>query len=156
MRLAVLTRTQIVATVVAATGLLAASGSAQPTATQPTTAAEQVVKVELQRGTIGYDPGHVAAGRMKLLVHNARKQTTTFIIARHTGGMLTLPRYSGMPFIPREEIVARLPRLAPRSQQRLSLTLAHGNYAVLTSNGTLTGDSPIIVDSAASFGVSSS
>ena len=156
MRLAVLTRTQIVAAVAAATALAtgAAVGSAQPTAAKPTRTAEQMVSVELQGGTIGYTPGHVAAGRMTLAVHNGRKQPTTFIIARHTGGMPTLPKYSGMPFIPREEIVARLLQLAPGTKQQLRLTLAHGNYAVLTSKRVLNGDSPIIVDSAASFAVS--
>src|SRR5262249_23460223 len=131
-------------------------GSAQPTAAKPTRTAEQVVNVELQRGTIGYHPGHVAAGRMTLAVHNGRKLPTMFIIARHTGGMLTLPKYTGMPVIPREELVARLAQLAPGTKQQLRLTLAHGNYAVFTSKGVLNGESPIIVDSAASFAVSSS
>jgi hypothetical protein len=129
------------------------SGSAQPTAGEPAVAAEQV-NVVLQRGTIGYTPGHVVAGRMTLVVHNGRKQTTTFIIARHNGGMLTLPSYSGMPFIPREEIVGHLTRLSPGSERRLTLILVHGNYAVLTSKGTLGGDSPILVDSAVRFAVS--
>jgi len=130
------------------------TGSAQPTAAKPASAAEQVVTVVLQHGTIGYTPEHVAGGRMTLVVHNGRKQATTFILARHNGGMPSLPEYSGMHFIPREEIISRLTRVAAGSQLRLTLTLAHGNYAVLTSKGTLNGDSPILVDSAATFAVS--
>jgi hypothetical protein len=128
------------------------TGSAQPTVASPTAATQQV-NVVLQRGAIGYTPGHVGAGRMTLVVHNGRNQTTTFIVADHKGGMLTLPRYSGMPFIPREEIVGHLTRLTPGSQRRLTITLAEGNYAVLTSRGPLGGDGPIVVDSAVRFEV---
>ena len=55
----------------------------------------------LQRGGIGYTPSHLATGRTTLVVHNGRRAAVTFVIVRHSGGMTTLPRYSGMPFIPR-------------------------------------------------------
>jgi len=129
------------------------TGSAQPVAAKRGGPAEQVVNVTVQRGGIGYRPSHLVAGRSTLVVRNGRRAAVTFVIARHSGGMMTLPRYSGMPFIPREEIVAHT-RLSSSTQRRLSLMLTHGSYLVLTCKGQLGGDSPLIADTAAHIAVS--
>ncbi len=129
------------------------TGSAQPVAAKRAGPAEQVVNVTLQRGGIGYTPSHLATGRTTLVVHNGRRAAVTFVIVRHSGGMTTLPRYSGMPFIPREEIVAST-QISSNTQRRVSLMLTHGNYLVLTSKGQLAGDSPLFADTAAQFAVS--
>lgn len=129
------------------------TGSAQPVAAKPARAAKQVVNVTLQRGGIGYTPSHLATGRTTLVVHNSGGAAVTFVIARHSGGMASLPRYIGMPFIPREEIIART-RLSSNTQRKVSLMLAHGNYLVLTSKGKPGGDSPLFADTAAQLAVS--
>jgi hypothetical protein len=129
------------------------TGSAQPVAAKRAGPTEQVVNVTLQREGIGYTPSHVVAGRTTLVVRNSRRAAVTFVIVRHTGGMTTLPRYSGMPFIPREEIVART-QVSSQTQLRVSLMLTHGNYLVLTSKGELAGNSPLFADTAAPIAVS--
>ena len=129
------------------------TGSAQPVAAKPARADKQVVNVSLQRGGIGYTPSHLMTGSTTLVVHNSRPAAVTFVIARHSGGMASLPSYIGMPFIPREEIVART-RLSSNTRRRVSLMLAHGNYLVLTSKGKPGGDSPLFADTAAQFAVS--
>ena len=129
------------------------TGSAQSVAAKPARADKQVVNVTLQRGGIGYSPSHLMTGSTTLVVHNGRGAAVTFVIARHSGGMASLPRYSGIPFIPREEIVAST-RLSSSTQRRVSLMLTHGSYLVLTSKGQLGGDSPLFADTATQFAVS--
>jgi hypothetical protein len=130
------------------------TASAQPAAAKPAQAAAQVVNVMLHTGSIGFAPNRVLPGRTTLVVRNGRSASTTFIIARHTGGLNTLPHYNAMTYVPREEIVGRISRLTPGTQKRLTLMLATGNYLVLTSKGTLGGDSPIFVETAARIAVS--
>jgi hypothetical protein len=122
-----------------------ATASAQPVAAKRAGPTAQVVNVTVQRGGIGYTPSHLVAGRTTLVVHNGRRAAVTFVIVRHSGGVTSLPRYSGMPFIPREEIVGRT-RLSSASQGRLSLMFTHGNYLAVTSKGQFAGDSPLFAD----------
>ena len=128
------------------------TGSAQPVAAKRAGPTAQVVNVTVQRGGIGYKPSHLVAGRTTLVVHNGGRAAVTVAIVRHSGGMTSLPRYNGMPFIPREEIVGRT-RLSSNSQGRLSLMLTHGSYLVVTSEGQFAGDSPLFADTAARIAV---
>jgi hypothetical protein len=127
------------------------TASAQPAAAKPAHAA-QVVNVMLHSSSIGFAPNRVLSGRTTLVVRSRRSASITFILARHTGGLNTLPRYNGVPFVPREEIV-RISRLTTGTQKRLTLMLTTGNYLLLTSKSTLGGDSPIFVDTAARIAV---
>jgi hypothetical protein len=137
------------ATTLLALVAVVSTATAEPAAAKP---AVPVVNVMLHTSSIGFAPNRVLSGRTTLVVRSRRSAPITFIVARHVGGLNTLPHYNGMPFVPREEIV-RISRLTNGTQQRFSLMLTNGNYLLLTSKGTLGGDSPIFVDTSARIAV---
>ena len=126
-----------------------ATASARPASGFSAAAAERVVNVMLARGSIVLVPRRVAAGQTTLVVRNQRDAVTAFVLARHTGGLNSLPRFYGRPFVPREEIVGSITQLNPDGQKRLRLVLGRGNYLMVTSSGGMyDGGGPILVDTA--------
>ena len=134
--------TRFVVTFAAALAAVAAgtSAAAAPDATlaaATTRDAERFLTITLHPQAVGSAPRHGTRGRTTLVVRNARAGPESFVLARHDGGLQSLPRFEGMPFVPAGKVVARLHRIRAGGQQRVTVTLASGSYLlVATANAS--------------------
>jgi hypothetical protein len=103
------------------------------------------VTVTLRRSSVVCLSRTPTRGRTTFVVRNARAGVTSFVLARHAGGLLTLPRIEGMAYLPAEEVVARLHRIPVGRQRRIAATLAPGEYLLVA---TIDASGPIFVAAA--------
>src|SRR5262249_31736013 len=110
--------------------------------------AEQTMKVMLSARGVGLSRNDVDAGRTTLLVRNRRAAAKAFLIARHTGGLDSLPHFSGLAFVPRDEIVGPVEAVSGGKQKQVRRTLRPGSYLLVMSTAELGGDLTVIAESA--------
>lgn len=115
-------------------GIAAAFGAAlvAALAASPASAAGRV-GLTFRAGALDRAPGRVAEGRTTFAVRNAGPTALTFLVARHAGGLDTLPRLEGVPFVAPETIVARLDGIRPRAQRVVSTPLRDGEYLLVAT-----------------------
>ena len=109
-------------------------GNGSPAAQAQQGARPARVAVTLRGDTIAASPNRIVRGRTTLVVRNAGPDRVTFLIARHSGGVGSLPRWEGLYFVPAGEIAGRLGPMAPGAQKQLTLTLARGSYLLVESS----------------------
>ena len=145
-------RITVVAAVLAVVAVAATAAVTAPTSDGATLApsAPALFTVTLHRTTVGA-PSAAIRGRTTVVVRNARAGATSFVLARHSGGLNSLPRLEGMPFVPADEIVGRLHRIPTGKQRQLVVTLTTGSYMVVATQDA-TG--AVFVDAQRSFRVS--
>ena len=106
--------------------------------------------ITLHGTSVGCAPRAATRGRTTLVVRNARKGVSSFVLARHTGGIDNLPRVEGIPFVPSDAIAARLHRIPAGKQRQLAATLTPGEYLLVA---TPSASGMVFVAAARSFRV---
>jgi hypothetical protein len=149
--------TALAAVVLAVAG--ASSAWAGPTkpglSSRPAAAAKsgQIMKVMLEGNAIDLSRDHLSAGSTTLVVRSARGASAAFMIARDTGGLDSLPRYSGKPFVPSQQIVGSIETVSAGKQKQVSRRLKPGSYLLVTGAARLGGDLSMIADAVVAFSV---
>jgi hypothetical protein len=113
--------------------------------------AQRLLTVTMHARGVGYAPRPATPGRTMLVVRNARAETESFVLAHHVGGVQSLPRFEGVPYVPPGEVVASLHGIRAGGQQRVAVTLASGSY-LLVATPSASG-SMIFADAVTSFRV---
>jgi|SRR5215207_3267925 len=137
-------------TVAAAVSAPASAATDAPAPAQ----AERFLAVTLYRQSVGCGPHAVPRGLRTLVVRNARASAESFVLARHAGGMSSLPSFYGRPFVPRYAVAARLHGIPAGKERRIAVTLAPGEYFLVATANASGAHGMTFADAGRSFSVS--
>jgi hypothetical protein len=123
-------------------------------ATDAPAPAERFLAVTLYGQSVGCGPHAVPRGLRTLVVRNARASAESFVLARHAGGMSSLPSFYGRPFVPRYAVAARLHGIPAGTERRIAVTLAPGEYFLVATANASGAHGMTFADAGRSFSVS--